>query len=114
MPARILLQDLTGVPLVVDLASLRSAAARAGNDPSQINPLIPVDLVIDHSIQVDFVGSSQALAAKYSPGVFPQPGTIPVPEMGAEFDQKLPGHSTCFRDRPPGEPGIPGAGSHYF
>ncbi len=62
MPARILLQDLTGVPLVVDLASLRSAAARAGNDPSQINPLIPVDLVIDHSIQVDFAGSSQALA----------------------------------------------------
>ncbi len=62
MPARILLQDLTGVPLVVDLASLRSAAARAGNDPSRINPLIPVDLVIDHSIQVDFAGSSQALA----------------------------------------------------
>jgi aconitate hydratase len=62
MPARILLQDLTGVPLVVDLASLRSAAARAGKDPSQINPLIPVDLVIDHSIQVDFAGSSQALA----------------------------------------------------
>ena len=62
MPARILLQDLTGVPLVVDLASLRSAAARAGKDPSRINPLIPVDLVIDHSIQVDFAGSSQALA----------------------------------------------------
>ena len=62
MPARILLQDLTGVPLVVDMASLRSAAARAGKDPSRINPLIPVDLVIDHSIQVDFSGSNQALA----------------------------------------------------
>jgi aconitate hydratase len=61
MPARILLQDLTGVPLVVDLASLRSAASRAGKNPSRINPLIPVDLVIDHSIQVDFAGSSQAL-----------------------------------------------------
>ena len=62
MPGRILLQDLTGVPLVVDLASLRSAAARAGKDPASINPLIPVDLVIDHSIQVDLAGSNLALA----------------------------------------------------
>lgn len=62
MPARILLQDLTGVPLVVDLASLRSAAARAGKDPAEVNPLIPVDLVIDHSIQLDFAGSSLALS----------------------------------------------------
>ena len=62
MPGRILLQDLTGVPLVVDLASLRSAAVRSGKDPSQINPLIPVDLVIDHSIQVDLAGSNFALA----------------------------------------------------
>lgn len=61
-PARILLQDLTGVPLVVDLAALREAAARNGKDPTDINPLIPVDLVIDHSIQVDFAGSSDALA----------------------------------------------------
>jgi aconitate hydratase len=60
MPSRILLQDLTGVPLVVDLACLRSAAAKAGKDPSKINPLLPVDLVIDHSIQVDYFGSSQA------------------------------------------------------
>ena len=62
MPGRILLQDLTGVPLVVDLASLRSAAVRAGKDPASINPLIPVDLVIDHSIQVDLAGSNFALA----------------------------------------------------
>ncbi len=59
-PARILLQDLTGVPLVVDLACLRAAAARAGKDPSVINPLLPVDLVVDHSIQVDYAGSGQA------------------------------------------------------
>ncbi|MBA4419929.1 MAG: aconitate hydratase AcnA [Anaerolinea sp.] len=62
IPGRILLQDLTGVPLVVDLASLRSAVARMGNDPSWVNPVIPVDLVIDHSIQVDHYGSHQALA----------------------------------------------------
>jgi len=61
-PARILLQDLTGVPLVVDLAALRAAAQRNGKDPAGINPLIPVDLVIDHSIQVDFAGFEEALA----------------------------------------------------
>ena len=53
-PARVLLQDLTGVPLVVDLAAMRSAADRLGLDPSKIAPKIPVDLVIDHSAQVDF------------------------------------------------------------
>ncbi len=59
-PARVLLQDLTGVPLVVDLAALRSEAAHQGKDPAAINPLLPVDLVIDHSIQVDFASSALA------------------------------------------------------
>ena len=62
MPARVLLQDFTGVPAVVDLAALRSAVQRLGGDPERINPLIPVDLVIDHSVQVDRFGSSDALA----------------------------------------------------
>ncbi|MBT7789017.1 MAG: aconitate hydratase, partial [Calditrichaeota bacterium] len=62
MPARVLLQDFTGVPAVVDLAALRSAMARIGGDPERINPQIPVDLVIDHSVQVDAFGSSNALA----------------------------------------------------
>jgi len=61
MPARVLLQDFTGVPCVVDLASLRAEAGRKGKDVSKINPLIPVDLVIDHSVQVEFFGSSDAL-----------------------------------------------------
>ncbi|MCA9853273.1 MAG: aconitate hydratase, partial [Dehalococcoidia bacterium] len=52
-PARVLLQDFTGVPAVVDLASMRDAIAAAGGDPELINPLQPVDLVIDHSVQVD-------------------------------------------------------------
>jgi aconitate hydratase len=60
-PARIVLQDFTGVPAVVDLAALRSAMARAGGDPKQINPLIPVDLVIDHSVMVDEAGTPTAL-----------------------------------------------------
>jgi aconitate hydratase len=60
-PARVLMQDFTGVPAVVDLAALRSAMARMGGDPQKINPIVPVDLVIDHSVQVDVFGSSIAL-----------------------------------------------------
>jgi aconitate hydratase len=60
-PARVILQDFTGVPAVVDLAAMRSAMSRLGGDPSKINPLIPVDLVIDHSVQVDFFGNPQAI-----------------------------------------------------
>ena len=62
-PARVVLQDFTGVPAVVDLAALRSAMSRLQGDPTRINPLIPVDLVIDHSVQVDQFGTSTALAA---------------------------------------------------
>ncbi|PYK71782.1 MAG: aconitate hydratase, partial [Verrucomicrobia bacterium] len=59
--ARIVLQDFTGVPLVVDLAAMRSAVQVIGGDPKIIEPLVPVDLVVDHSVQVDFFGSAQAL-----------------------------------------------------
>src|SRR5881409_2768043 len=59
--ARIVLQDFTGVPLVVDLAAMRSAVHRLGRDPKIIEPLVPVDLVVDHSVQVDFFGSPRAL-----------------------------------------------------
>lgn len=59
--ARIVLQDFTGVPLLVDLAAMRSAVSRLGSDPKMIEPLVPVDLVVDHSVQVDFYGSAGAL-----------------------------------------------------
>ena len=59
--ARIVLQDFTGVPLVVDLAAMRSAVKKLGGDPKIIEPLVPVDLVVDHSVQVDFFGSARAL-----------------------------------------------------
>ena len=58
--ARIVLQDFTGVPLLVDLAAMRSAVARLGKNPKIIEPLVPVDLVVDHSVQVDFAGSADA------------------------------------------------------
>src|SRR5579883_3073297 len=62
LPARVVLQDFTGVPAVVDLAAMRSAVARLGGDPRRINPLVPVDLVIDHSVQVDYYASPDAFA----------------------------------------------------
>src|SRR3712207_3106838 len=59
-PARVILQDFTGVPCVVDLAALRDAMAEMGGDPAAINPLVPVELVIDHSVQVDAFGSRRS------------------------------------------------------
>ena len=61
MPARVVLQDFTGVPCVVDLAAMRDAVVKLGGQPEQINPLIPSELVIDHSVQVDSFGSAQSL-----------------------------------------------------
>jgi aconitate hydratase len=63
MPGRVLMQDFTGVPAVVDLAAMRSAVARAGADPSTVNPLVPVDLIIDHSVQVDLFRTPEAYEA---------------------------------------------------
>jgi aconitate hydratase len=62
-PVRVVLQDFTGVPIVVDLAAMRSAMQRLGGDPNRINPVIPVDLVIDHSVQVDRFASTNAILA---------------------------------------------------
>jgi len=61
-PARVVMQDFTGVPAVVDLAAMRAAVKRLGGDPTKINPLVPVDLVIDHSVQVDFFSIPEALS----------------------------------------------------
>ena len=60
-PARVLMQDFTGVPAVVDLAAMRDAMKALGGDPARINPLVPVDLVIDHSVVVDYFGAADAL-----------------------------------------------------
>ena len=63
MPGRVLMQDFTGVPAVVDLAAMRSAVERAGGDPDRVNPLVPVDLIIDHSVQVDLFRTPEAYEA---------------------------------------------------
>ncbi|MGH9731237.1 MAG: aconitase family protein, partial [Candidatus Acidiferrales bacterium] len=62
MPARVLLQDFTGVPAIVDLAAMRQAMSKLGGDPKKINPLFPAELVIDHSVQVDQFGTAQSFA----------------------------------------------------
>ena len=59
-PARVLMQDFTGVPAVVDLAAMRDAAVKLGGDPKKINPQVPVDLVIDHSVMIDYFGTKDA------------------------------------------------------
>ncbi len=61
LPARVIMQDFSGLPALVDLAAMRTAIARLGGDPKSINPLVPVDLVIDHSVQVDFFANADAL-----------------------------------------------------
>ena len=61
-PARVLMQDFTGVPAIVDLAAMRDAMTRLGGDPNKINPLVPVDLVIDHSVMVDQFATNGAFA----------------------------------------------------
>ncbi len=65
-PARILMQDFTGVPGVVDLAAMRDGIIRLGGDPQKVNPLVPVDLVIDHSVMVDVFARADALARRTS------------------------------------------------
>src|SRR5690606_33221993 len=59
--ARVVLQDFTGVPLLADIAAMRSVAARMGKDPKRIEPLVPVDLVVDHSVMIDHYGTKDAL-----------------------------------------------------
>ena len=82
MVARIVLQDFTGVPLLVDLAAMRSAVAKLGKNPKIIEPLVPVDLVVDHSVQVDFAGGADSMATQFGFGIFPQPRALPIFEMG--------------------------------
>jgi aconitate hydratase len=61
-PARVLMQDFTGVPAVVDLAAMRDAVKNLGGDPAKVNPLVPVDLIVDHSVQVDYFGTDEAVS----------------------------------------------------
>jgi aconitate hydratase len=110
MPARVLMQDFTGVPCVVDLAAMRDAMVKLGGDPKKINPLAPAELVIDHSVQVDEYGTGKdALAAQERRDrVRAQPGALRVPALGPEGVQQLQGRAARHRHRAPGQPRVPG------
>ena len=105
-PARVVLQDFTGVPAVVDLAAMRSAMQRLGGDPKRINPLIPVDLVIDHSVQVDRLRQPRRLAAEHRPRVPAEPRALRVPALGPAGVRQFPRRAAQRRHRPPGESGV--------
>ena len=108
-PARVILQDFTGVPCVVDLAAMRDAMADMGGDPAAINPLVPVELVIDHSVQVDAFGSAQGLPDQRREGVRAQRRALRLPALGPDGLRGLQGRAAGHRHRPPGQPGVPRA-----
>ncbi len=87
----ILMQDFTGVPAVVDLAAMRDAMAELGGDPPRINPLVPVDLVIDHSIVADVSGGPTPSACNAELEFAPQPRAVPLPALGPAGVRQLPG-----------------------
>jgi aconitate hydratase len=109
MPARVMLQDFTGVPCVVDLAAMRDAVVKLGGDATQINPLNPVELVIDHSVQVDALRLRGRAGAERGDRVPAQPGALQLPALGPAGLPQLQGGAAGHRHRAPGEPGAPGA-----
>jgi len=95
MPARVLMQDFTGVPAIVDLAAMRDAIKTLGGDPVRVNPLIPAELVIDHSVQVDEFGTPQAYEAN----------SLLEFQRVPQLLRRAAGHGHL----PSGEPRVPGA-----
>ena len=110
MPARVLLQDFTGVPCVVDLAALRSAVARSGGDPAVIDPSVPVDLVIDHSVQVDYAGVPDACRLNMEMEMAAQRRALRAAALGPGRVRQPAGHPAGSGHLPSGEPGVSGRG----
>ena len=109
-PARVLLQDFTGVPAVCDLAAMRDALRAMGADPTLANPLIPADLVIDHSVQVDKYGSSEAFGINALLEFQRNKERYALLTLGANGVQQLPRRAAGYRHRSPGQSRIPGPG----
>ncbi len=112
MPARVLLQDFTGVPAIVDLAAMRDAMRTMGGDPKKINPLQPAELVIDHSVQVDEYGTDGCFPDQQRARVRAQWGALWIPQMGPEGVRQFQGRAARNGHRPPGEPRVSGPGRH--
>ena len=109
-PARVLMQDFTGVPALVDLAAMRDAMEELGGEPQAIDPLVPVDLVIDHSVQVDAFGNARAFDDQRRPRLRAQRRAVRVPALGAAGVRQPASGPARDRDLPPGEPRVPGPG----
>ena len=107
LPARVLLQDFTGVPVVVDLAAMRDAIAEMGGDPAKINPLVPADLVIDHSVQVDQYGSDAAFLINVEREYERNGERYALLRWAQEAFAQLPGRAARDGHRPPGQPRVP-------
>ena len=107
MPARVVLQDFTGVPCVVDLAAMRDAMAEMGGDPDRINPVVPCDLVIDHSVQVDHYGTPAAFRQNVALEFEPERRALPAAQVRPARLPQLPGGAAGHRHRAPGEPRVP-------
>ena len=110
-PSRVLMQDFTGVPAVVDLAAMRDAIDELGSDPAKINPLVPVDLIIDHSVQVDAFGNARAFEGQRRARVRAQPESATSSCAGDRkaFDN-FPRGAARDRHLPPGQPRAPRPG----
>ena len=107
MPARVLLQDFTGVPAVVDLAAMRNAMRDLGGDPARINPLLPSELVIDHSVQVDVFALEVRLRAQRRARARAQPRALRLPALGPDRVRQLQGRPARHGHRPPDQPRVP-------
>ena len=108
-PARVLMQDFTGVPAVVDLAAMRDAMKTLGGDPKKINPLVPVDLVIDHSVAINFFGDNSAFKKNVEEEYKQNEERYRFLKWAQGSFEKFPRRTTGHRHLPPGQPGIPGA-----
>ena len=102
-PARVLMQDFTGVPAVVDLAAMRDAMAQLGGDPQKINPLVPVHLVIDHSVMVDEFGTPAGVREERRVRISAQRRALRVPEVGQPGVRQFQGRAAGHRHLPPGQ-----------
>ena len=108
-PARVLMQDFTGVPAIVDLAAMRDAMDELGGDPAKINPLVPVELVIDHSIQVDVFAERLAFQRNAELEFERNRERYAFLRWGQTRLRQLQRRAAQHRHLPPGQPRVPGA-----
>tara|TARA_B100002049_G_scaffold12751_1_gene9135 strand:- start:12908 stop:13486 length:579 start_codon:yes stop_codon:yes gene_type:complete len=107
-PARVVLQDFTGVPAVVDLAAMRDAMKNLGGSPDKINPLSPAELVIDHSVMVDEYGTDKAFDLNAKLEFNRNKERYAFLRWGSGCVRQLQGRAAGYRHRAPGQPGISG------